>query len=380
MIEDYYAKLGVTKIINAAGTFTALSASIMPPSVQAAVAEAAKYPVRLVELQRAAGEYLAKRLKCEAAYVTSGAASALTLGTAACMTLSDPTAANRIPFDMSGIRNEVIVQRAHRYEYDRALTNAGIGFVEVETMREYEDAFGEKTVMTHFFNGAEGGDIGRKEWVRVAHEHGVPCFNDAAADVPPISNLWNYTAMGFDLVTFSGGKGIRGPQNAGLLLGRKDLIHAVAGMSAPISAAFGRPMKVAKEQIAGMVAAVDWFLTQSDEAMETEFRKRAETIAGQLKDVPTLRSRIVVPNVAANRVPHLMLNYERGQVKIAAAEVMKQLRDGNPSIELHPATGTTDYPGLRSELDTIVVGVWMLQPGEELVVAKRLRQTLMRYV
>lgn len=380
MIEDYYAKLGVTKIINAAGTFTALSASIMPPSVQAAVAEAAKYPVRLVELQRAAGEYLAKRLKCEAAYVTSGAASALTLGTAACMTLSDPTAANRIPFDMSGIRNEVIVQRAHRYEYDRALTNAGIGFVEVETMREYEDAFGEKTVMTHFFNGAEGGDIGHKEWVRVAHEHGVPCFNDAAADVPPISNLWNYTAMGFDLVTFSGGKGIRGPQNAGLLLGRKDLIHAVAGMSAPISAAFGRPMKVAKEQIAGMVAAVDWFLTQSDEAMETEFRKRAETIAGQLKDVPTLRSRIVVPNVAANRVPHLMLNYERGQVKIAAAEVMKQLRDGNPSIELHPATGTTDYPGLRSELDTIVVGVWMLQPGEELVVAKRLRQTLMRYV
>lgn len=380
MIEDYYAKLGVTKIINAAGTFTALTASIMPPSVQAAVAEAAKYPVRLVELQRAAGEYLAKRLKCEAAYVTSGAASALTLGTAACMTLSNPTAASRIPFDMSGIRNEVIVQRAHRYEYDRALTNAGIRFVEVETMQEYEHAFGEKTVMTHFFNGAEGGDIGHKEWVRVAHKHGVPCFNDAAADVPPISNLWNYTAMGFDLVTFSGGKGIRGPQNAGLLLGRKDLIDAVAGMSAPISAAFGRPMKVAKEQIAGMVAAVDWFLMQSDEEMETEFRKRAETIAEHLKDVPTLRSRIVVPNVAANHVPHLMLNYERDRVKIAAAEVMKQLRDGNPSIELHPATGTTDYPGLRTEPDTIVVGVWMLQPDEELVVAKRLRQTLMQYV
>ncbi|HEX7361774.1 MAG TPA: selenocysteine synthase [Bryobacteraceae bacterium] len=380
MIEDYYAKLGVTKIINAAGTFTALTASIMPPSVQAAVAEAAKYPVRLTELQRAAGEYLAKRLKCEAAYVTSGAASALTLGTAACMTLSNPTAASRIPFDMSGIRNEVIVQRAHRYEYDRALTNAGIRFVEVETMQEYEHAFGEKTVMTHFFNGAEGGDIGHKEWVRVAHKHGVPCFNDAAADVPPISNLWNYTAMGFDLVTFSGGKGIRGPQNAGLLLGRKDLIDAVAGMSAPISAAFGRPMKVAKEQIAGMVAAVDWFLMQSDEEMETEFRKRAETIAEHLKDVPTLRSRIVVPNVAANHVPHLMLNYERDRVKIAAAEVMKQLRDGNPSIELHPATGTTDYPGLRTEPDTIVVGVWMLQPDEELVVAKRLRQTLMQYV
>lgn len=380
MNEDYYEKLGVTKIVNAAGTFTALTASIMPPSVQRAVAKAAKHPVRLVELQAAAGAYLAKCLECEAAYVTSGAASALTLGTAACMALSNPSAVTRIPFEMSGIRNEVLVQRAHRYEYDRALTNAGIRFVEVETMGEYENAFGEKTVMALFFNGAEGGSIGHEDWVRVAHQHSVPCFNDAAADVPPIANLWKYTAMGFDLVTFSGGKGIRGPQNAGLLLGRKDLIEAVAGMSAPISAAFGRPMKVAKEQIVGMVAAVDWLLEQSDEAIEAEARKRAQTIAEYLKDVPTLQSRVVVPNVAANHVPHLFLNYDRGRVKVSAAAVMTQLRDGNPSIELHPATGKTDYPGFRTAPDTIVAGVWMLQPGEELVVAKRLRETLMQYV
>lgn len=376
--EDYYSKLGVRKIINAAGTFTALTASIMPPSVQAAVAEAAKYPVRLVELQKAAGEYLAKRLKCEAAYVTSGAASALTLGTAACMTVSNPAAASRIPFDLNGLRDEVIVQKAHRYEYDRALTNTGVRFVEVETMREYENAFGKKTLLALFFNGAEGGEIGHQDWVRVAHEHGVPCFNDAAADVPPIANLWRYTAMGFDLVTFSGGKGIRGPQNAGLLLGRKDLIDAVAAMSAPISAAFGRGMKVAKEQIVGMVAAVDWLLTQSDEEMEAEFRRRAEMIADHLKDIPSLQSKIVVPNVAANHIPHLLLNYDRGRVKICAADVIAELRDGNPSIELHPATGKTDYPGFRAAPDTIVVGVWMLQRDEDTIVAKRLREVLMR--
>jgi L-seryl-tRNA(Ser) seleniumtransferase len=376
--EDYYEKLGVAKIINAAGTYTALTASIMPPSVQAAVAKAAKHPVRLIDLQKAAGEYLAKRLKCEAALVTAGAAAALTLGTAACITVSNPAAAGRIPVDMAGLKNEVIIQKAHRYEYDRALLNTGIQFVEIETMEEYEKAFTSKTVMAHFFNGAESGNIGREDWVRVAQRHGVPCFNDAAADVPPISNLWNYTQMGFDLVTFSGGKGMRGPQNAGLLLGRKDLIDAVAAMSAPISDAFGRAMKVAKEQIAGMVAAVDWFLTQSDEEMEAEFRKRAETIAEYLKNVPTLRSKIVVPEVAANHVPHLLVNYDRNRIKISARDVAEQLRHGNPSIELNPATGDPNYRGMRTEPDTIVVGVWMLQPGEDLVVANRLHDVLMQ--
>src|SRR4051812_1147177 len=150
--EDYYDKLGVTKIINAAGTYTFLTASIMPPPVQAAVAEAAKHPVRLAELQRGSGEYLAKRLQCGGALISAGAASALTLGTAACITLNDPTAARRIPNDMTGLKNEVIVQKAHRYDYDHALENCGIRFVEVETMEQYKAAFTEKTVMTHFFN------------------------------------------------------------------------------------------------------------------------------------------------------------------------------------------------------------------------------------
>jgi L-seryl-tRNA(Ser) seleniumtransferase len=373
--EDYYDKLGVAKIINAAGTYTALTASTMPPSVQAAVARAAKHPVRLAELQRAAGEYIARLLHCEAALVTAGAASALTLGTAACVTMGKRPAVRSIPNDTTGLKTEVIVQKAHRYDYDHALSNCGIRFVEVETLREYESAFNDRTVMTHFFNAAESGQIGREDWVRIAHSHGVPCFNDAAADVPPISNLWKYTQMGFDLVTFSGGKGIRGPQNAGLLLGRKDLIAAAVPNNSPNSDSVGRGMKVAKEQIVGMVAALDWFVSQSDAAMEAEFRRRADRIAAQLKGIPTLESSIVIPDTAANAIPHLLLRYDQKRVKISPTALASELRKGTPSIELNPATGKK-AGGLPSDENTIVVGVWMLEPGEELTVARRLREVL----
>jgi L-seryl-tRNA(Ser) seleniumtransferase len=377
--EDYYEKLGVTKIINAAGTYTFLTASIMPPSVQAAVAEAAKHPVRLADLQRASGDYLAKRLQCGGALVTAGAASALTLGTAGCITVTDRSAARRIPTDMSGLKNEVIVQKAHRYDYDHALLNCGIRFVEVETLEQYKAAFTDKTVMTHFFNAAEGGQIGREDWIRVAHEHNVPCFNDAAADVPPISNLWNYTKMGFDLVTFSGGKGIRGPQNAGLLLGRKDLIDAALENDSPISETVGRGMKVAKEQIVGMVAAVDWFLSQTDEGMQSEFQARADRIASQLKKIPTLEARTAKMPVA-NQVPHLLLRYDQQKVKITPLEVADALRHGTPSIEVNPETGKSRANGLGTDENTIVIGVWMLQPGEDAIVGKRLYEVLSKAV
>ena len=379
--EDYYDKLGVTKIINAAGTYTILTASTMPPPVQAAVARAAKHPVRLIELQRKAGEYLAKRLRCEAAVVTAGAASALTLGTAACVTVANKNSApHNMPTEMAGLKNEVIVQKAHRYDYDHALLNCGIRFVEVETLADYDAAFSDRTVMTHFFNAAEQGQISREDWIRVAHKHGVPCFNDAAADVPPISNLWNYTQMGFDLVTFSGGKGIRGPQNAGLLLGRNDLFAAAVINNNPNDDVVGRGMKVAKEQIVGMVAAVDWFVNQSEETMQSEFRQRAELIAGLVKEIPSLESRIVVPPVA-NQVPHLLLRYDQQRVKISPREVKEQLRNGTPSIELNPATGSTrGSAGLPTDGNTIVVGVWMLEPGEDKIVAERLREVLSKAV
>ena len=374
--EDYYDKLGVTKIINAAGTYTALTASTMPPSVQAAVARAAEHPVRLGDLQKAAGEYLAGKLKCEAAMVTAGAASGLTLGTAGCVTVANKCGIRDIPNEVSHLKNEVVIQKGHRYGYDQALLCAGIRMVEVETIEEYDKAFNDRTVMAHFYNAAEQGQIGREDWIRVAHAHGVPCFNDAAADVPPISNLWNYTEMGFDLVTFSGGKGIRGPQNAGLLLGRKDLIAAAAASNNPFDGV-GRGMKVAKEQIVGMVAAVDWFLSQSDEGMEKEFRRRADRIAAHLKDLPSIETEVSIPPVA-NHVPHLLIRYSRDRLKISARDVMMELRRGTPSIELNPSTGSARgaSAGMATGVNTIVVGVWMLQPGEDMIVARRLHDVL----
>lgn len=372
---DYYEKLGLVPFINAAGTYTILSASTMPDEVQAAVALAAKKPVHLLELHEAAGTYLAQKLRCGGALVTSGASAGLTLGTAACMTLGNKEAVVSIPTDVSGLKNEVIVQKVHRYEYDHAMRNCGVKVVEVETLEQYQNAFTDKTVMTNFFNAVDS-PISREDWVRVAHQHGVPCFNDAAADVPPISNLWNYTQMGFDLVAFSGGKGMRGPQCTGLLLGRKDLIDAARLNNSPNSNAVGRGLKVAKEDIIGMVAAVDWFLGQDDTAMEAEFRKRADRIAEQVKKVPTVETTVFIPAVA-NHVPHLLVTYDPARVRTTGLEVMQKMREGKPRIELNPGTGGGPASaGLPGGVNTIIVGVWMLQPGEDLIVGRRLREAL----
>ena len=227
--EDYYAKLGVPTIINAAGTYTMFTAACMPPEVLAAVQKAALHPVRLHELQHKAGEYIAQRLKCEGAIVTSGASGAISLATAACMQQANNIDVLDMPQEIDGKKNQVIVQRAHRYGYDRAMYLCGARVTEVVTLDDYKRACAAgNAVMTNFFNAAEdeagvagSAQIGREEWLRVAHEYKIPCHIDAAADMPPISNLWKYTGMGFDLVSFSGGKGIRGPQNAGLLLGGK---------------------------------------------------------------------------------------------------------------------------------------------------------------
>jgi L-seryl-tRNA(Ser) seleniumtransferase len=373
---DYYQKLGVAPFINAAGTYTVFSASTMPDEVQAAIALASRQPVNIIELRDAAGEYLAERLKCEGALVTSGAAAALTVGTAACITLGNKSAILNIPTDMTGLKNEVVVQKAHRYDYDHAIRNCGTRYVEVETLDDYERAFNEKTVMALFFNAAEGGKISREDWIRVAHKHNVPCFNDAAADVPPISNLWNYTQMGFDLVTFSGGKGLRGPQCSGLLLGRKHLIEAAKLNNSPNSNTVGRGLKVAKEEVVGLVAAVDWFLSQDDAALEAEFQKRADLIAARVKTLPTVDARTFIPPVA-NHVPHLLITYDQKRIAIAATDVAKKLRQGAPRIELNPGTGGAPASaGLPGGANTIIVGVWMLQPGEDAIVAERLHEVL----
>ena len=385
--EDYYDKLGVAKIINAAGTYTVLTAACMPPVVLAAVQRAALHPVRLHDLQTKAGEYVAGRLRCEGAVITSGASGAISLATAACM-----QSANRIgPLDMpqgidstrdAAIKNQVIVQRAHRYGYDHAMFLCGARVTEVVTMDDYKRACSAgNAVMTNFFNAAEDEDgiagtaqIGREEGLRVAHEHGIPCHLDAAADMPPISNLWRYTGMGFDLVSFSGGKGMRGPQNAGLLLGRKHLTDLAAQNNNP-GDGVGRGMKVAKEQIVGMVAAVDWVLSHTEESMQGDYQRRADLIAEAVKGIASVRTQTVTPKIA-NHVPHLLIRFDPAVTGVTTAEIVAALRSGAPSIELNPNTGHPPNQGIPSDANTLVVGVWMLQPGEEAMVGRRIRAAL----
>jgi L-seryl-tRNA(Ser) seleniumtransferase len=372
--DDYYQKLGVEKIINAAGTYTYLTASVMPPQVQRAVAQAALHPVVLDDLQKASGEYIARRLRCEGAVVTSGASGALTLATAACIAAANGCRPDQIPQEVATMKNEVIVQKAHRYEYDHAMLLCGVRIVEVVTVDDYKRAFSPKTIMTNFFNAAEAGEIDRQSWLDIAHQHNVPCHLDAAADMPPVENLWKYTGMGYDLVCFSGGKGIRGPQNAGLLLGRKRLTDLAAANDNPVGEAVGRGMKVAKEQIVGMVAAVDWVLEQNDEANQAEYTRRAETIIRAVKDVPTMKTEIFVPEIA-NHVPHLILAYDPQAVGITPKQVQERLRAQPPRIELNPATGTSGL-GTHSNENTIVVGTWMMLPGEAEIVGGRLHEVL----
>jgi len=380
--EDYYAKLGVPTIINAAGTYTTLTAACMPPEVLAAVQKAALHPVRLHELQRKAGEYIAQRLRCEGAVVTSGASGAISLAAAACLQYANKIDILDMPQAIDGKKNQVIVQRAHRYEYDRAMYLCGARVTEVLTLDDYKRACAAGNgVMTNFFNAAEDEDgiagsaqIGREEWLQVAHEYKIPCLLDAAADMPPISNLWKYTGMGFDLVTFSGGKGIRGPQNAGLLLGRKVLTDLAHENNNP-GDGIGRGMKVAKEQIVGMVAAVDWVLSHTEESMQGDYQKRADLIASAVKGIPSVRTETVVPKIA-NHVPHLLIRFDPAVTGVTTAQVVETLRKGTPSIELNPNTGQKPNQGIPADANTLVVGVWMLQPGEDEIVGRRIRGAL----
>jgi len=375
---DYYDKLGVTKIINAAGTYTELTSAVMPPSVRAAVAQAALHPVHLRELQQKAGAYIAKQLKAEGCCISCGASSAITLATAAsvmaannCNSLDIPTLIGTAQFP----KNEVVVQKIHRYEYDVAMQICGIKIVDVVTLDDYRQALGPNTVMTNYFNAADDIGISREDWIAVAHEKGVPCHLDAAADMPPISNLWKYTGMGFDMVSFSGGKDIRGPQNAGLLLGKKKYTDLAQRNLCPVDSV-GRGMKVAKEQIVGMVAAVDWLLTQTDEGMEKESRDRMAVIIGMLKDIPGVQTSIMVPELA-NHVPHLMISFDPDVIGASARELRVRLRSATPSIELNPHTASeSPSQGVPAQPNALVLTTFLINPGEEFIIGRQIRKVL----
>ena len=361
--RDYLRELGVRPFINAAGTYTAMTASLMPSEVMDAINYASKHYVMLDELHDKVGERIAKLVRAEAAMVTSGAASALTLGTAAVLTGGDRQKILDLP-NLANMKSEVIIQKSHRFGYDHAVRNCGVRLVEVETREDLERAVNDKTAMMLFYNNNnKEGRIQDQEFTQLGKKHGIPTFNDAAADVPPLENLWKYTAMGFDLVTFSGGKGIRGPQSAGLLLGRKDLIAAARRNAPPNGDTVGRGMKVNKEEMLGMLAALELYVEKDHAAEQRDFEKRAETIQKAVSAVTGVKAEVFVPEVA-NHVPHVRVTWDAAALGITAGDVVKALREGEPSI------------GTRSEGPAVVVGVWMMRPGEDKIVARRFRQVL----
>jgi uncharacterized pyridoxal phosphate-dependent enzyme len=361
--RDYFRELGVRPFINAAGTYTAMTASLMPPEVLEAINYASKQYVMLDELHDKVGERIATLLHCEAAMVTSGAASALTLGTAAVLTGTDRQKIVDLP-DLANMKSEVIIQKSHRFGYDHAVRNCGVRLVEVETREDLERAVNNRTAMMLFYNNNNTeGRIPDEEFVQLGKKHGIPTLNDAAADVPPVDNLWKYTKMGFDLVAFSGGKGLRGPQSAGLLLGRKDLITAARLNGPPNGNTVGRGLKVNKEEMLGILAALDRYLAKDHAAERREFDARAETIRSGVAPVAGVKAEIFVPEVA-NHVPHVRISWDAAAKGMTPNDAVNALRAGEPSI------------GTRSEGDALVIGVWMMQPGEDKIVARRLRQVL----
>jgi L-seryl-tRNA(Ser) seleniumtransferase len=364
--RDVIRELGVRSFINAAGTFTALTGSLMRPEVVAAMQVASRKYVQLGDLHDAVGKRIAELLGCPAALVTAGCASALSLATAACVAGSDRDRIRRLP-DTSGMKNEVLVQRTHRVGYDHAIRNAGVRLIEVQTREELIAAINERTAMMFFLNAADRqGRVHHEEFVAIGKEHHVPTLIDAAADVPPVDNLWRFTKLGFDLVGFSGGKGLRGPQSTGLLLGREDLIAAAKLNNSPNSDALCRSNKVNKEEVVGMLVALEVYLKQDHDAVWKDWEGRCQRIAQALAAFADVKTEVYVPPIA-NAVPHLRVTWDTRARKLTVPQMVQELRNGTPSIEVGP--------GSRQQLQ---IGVWMMEPGDDAIVAERIRALLAR--
>lgn len=362
--RDVIHELGVRSFINAAGTFTALTGSLMRPEAVAAMQVASRKFVRLDDLHEAVGQRIAELLHCEAALVTAGCASALSLATAACVAGKDPARIRHLP-DTHGLKNEVLVQQTHRVGYDHAIRNAGVKLIEVETREELEQAISPRTAMMFFLNFANPlGKIRHEEFVEIARKHNIPTLIDAAADVPPVENLWKYTRMGFDLVGFSGGKGLRGPQSAGLLLGRKHLIEAARLNNSPNGDTLCRTNKVNKEEIIGMLVALQCYLKEDHAAIWKEWEARCQRIAQALREFPDVHTEVHVPEIA-NAVPHLRITWDHDQRGVDVRTMVRKLREGTPSIEVPPGAHAN-----------FTIGVWMMEPGEDVIVGERIRAIL----
>jgi uncharacterized pyridoxal phosphate-dependent enzyme len=358
-----YEELGVPTVINCEGTMTMLGGSLPHPQLEAVMFMAGKHFVSIPDLEVAAGNRIAQMLKLPEGYtalVTSGAAAAIQSGLAGILTGDNEALIRQIP-DLTGMKSEVIIQKTHRNPFDHQLRTTGVKLVEIETREQLRRAVNDRTAMMHFSNFAnETGQIKVDEWVKLAKEYKIPCMNDAAADTPPVSHFWDYANMGYDLITFSGGKAIRGPQCAGMLLGRKDLVAYALLNNSPHEDTIGRSQKVGKEEIIGMVKALELFLAEDHDALAKEWQARLQGISQQITKVPGVRTSFFVPDIA-NHVPHMQITWD-SKIALTPEQVSKMLKSSKPSIVMGGGEGK---PGLA-------MNSFMLQPGEDKIVAEEL--------
>jgi L-seryl-tRNA(Ser) seleniumtransferase len=376
-IPDVYQKLGVRPIIHGAGTTTRYGGSLMRPETIAAMREAAQAFVNIDELNEAAGASIARMLGAEAAFVTGGAAAGLVLQAAACMTGDDLARVARLP-DTTGMKHEFVIQRAHRFMYDQAFRVAGGVLVEIGLGRrtapyELESALNEKTAAVVYLVSpftSPPGILPFEEVCQIAHRHGVPVVVDAASMLPPRDNLFKYLRLGADLVNFSGGKGIRGPQSTGMLAGRQDLIRAAVMNSSP-NQGVGRAAKTSKEEIVGLVAALELFLAEDEAAEMNRYREVCGSIVDALRDLPGIHP--VVEQDPVNRpIPHAVIYFEPSWEGPSGHTIQVALAQGDPHIYVQQGPHQGGY------LDEIAVDPINLQPGDEDIIAVRLLQELTR--
>ena len=363
-----YQELGVATVINCEGTMTVLGGSLPHPELEAVMTMAGRHFVPMAELEVAAGNRIAQMLKLPDGYgaiVTSGAAAAIQSGLAGILTGDNEAFIRQLP-DLTGMKSEVIIQKSHRNPFDHQLRATGIKLVEIETQDQLRAAVNERTAMMHFSNFANAaGQIKVDEWVKLAKQYNIPSMNDAAADTPPVSHLWDYANMGYDLITFSGGKAIRGPQCAGMLIGRKELVANALLNNSPHEDTLGRSQKVGKEEIVGMVKALELFLDEDHDALAKEWQSRLERISSEITKVPGVSTSFFTPDIA-NHVPHMQITWDVARISLTPKEASKLLRSSKPSIAMG---GGEQRPGLE-------MNSFMLQPGDDKIVAERLSRIL----
>ena len=361
--RDYFKELGLRTFINAAGTYTSMTGSLMPEAVIEAIGYSATEYVNLDELQDKVGQRIATLLDCEYATVTSGAFGAMSIGMAGVMCGMDSEKVAQLP-DTKGLKNEVIIQESHIIGYTHALTNVGAKIVPVKSIKDMKRAINKNTAMLWFLNAnTEQGEIKWEPFVEIGKKYNIPTFIDCAADVPPVENLFKFTKMGFDLVAFSGGKGIRGPQSAGLLLGKQKYIAAARLHTPPRGATIGRGMKVNKEEVLGMLVALESYLKRDHKKDWKLWQNQIDLISRKALKVQGVSTEIHIPP-HANHVPSLWIRWDTKTVNISAESVREALRNGHPSIE---TVGDKEKVGITT---------WMMVPGQERIVASRVHEIL----